>query len=153
MLCSCLSFSFSVWVCALLQNSLQLPFIFFFFFSSSAGFWTEWLKLFNKRFIINYQGSVWLRSDSFLGHTKKSFHKKCSSGSYSRLVWHMTRIKYGNQHSQHPKKHKKQPETQKQVSWPDSGSQNREIEFISKNYEEREDVQIKKLIHAPCEET
>ena len=65
----------------------------------------------------------------------------------------MTRIKYGNQHSQHPKKYKKQPETSKQVSWPDSSSQNREIEFISKNSEEREDVQIKKLTHAPCEET
>ena len=93
------------------------------------------------------------RSDSFLGHNKKSFRKKCYSGCFSKRVWHMTRIKYGSQHSQHPKKHKKQLETRKQVSQPTSGWQNREIEFISKNSEEREDVQIKKLIAAPCEET
>ena len=44
------------------------------------------LKLFSKRFIINYKGSVWPRSDSFLGHIKKSFRKKCRSSCYSRRV-------------------------------------------------------------------
>ena len=28
----------------------------------------------------------------------------------------MTRLKYGNQHSQHPKKHKKQPETRSKLA-------------------------------------
>ena len=51
-----------------------------------------------------------------LGHTQKSFRKKCSSSSYSRRVWRMTRFKHNNQHSQHPKKHKKEPETWKPVS-------------------------------------
>ena len=94
----------SVW--ALVHNALQLPFFFFFFFSFSTGFWANCLELFSKRFIINYQGSVWPRSDSFLGHTKKSFRKKCSWSCYSQCVWHMARLKHGNQHSQHPKKHK-----------------------------------------------
>ena len=60
---------------ALAYNALQLPFFFFFFFSFSTGFWTDCLKLFSKRFMINYQGRVWPRSDSFLGHTKKFFLK------------------------------------------------------------------------------
>ena len=30
-------------------------------------------------------------------------------------MWHMTSLMHGNQYSQHPKKHKKQPETRKQV--------------------------------------
>ena len=51
---------------ALALNALQLPFFFFFFFFSLlTGFWTDCLKLFSKRFIINYQESVWPRSDSF----------------------------------------------------------------------------------------
>ena len=101
-------------VCDLAHNALQLPF--FFFFSFTTGFWTDCLKCFSKRFIKNYQGSVWPRSDSFLGHMKRSFHKKYSWTCYSRRVSHMTRLKHGNQHSQHSKKHKKQPETRKQVS-------------------------------------
>ena len=90
--------------------------LFFFLFSFLTGFWTDCLKLFSKRFMINYQGSVWPRSDSFLGHTKKSFCKKCSSSCYSWRVWHTTRLKHGNQHSQHPKKHKKQPETRNKLA-------------------------------------
>ena len=43
---------------ALAHNALQLPFFFFFFFSFSAGFWTDCLEFFSKRFMINYQGSV-----------------------------------------------------------------------------------------------
>ena len=59
--------------------------------------------------------------------TKKSFRKKCSSCCYSGRLWHMTRLINSNQHSQHPKNHKKQPETGKQVSqWIG------EIELISK---------------------
>ena len=68
----------------------------------------------------------------------------------------MTRFMQGNQHSQHPKKHKKQPETRKQVSQQmaeDSRIKQREIELIIKKSEEKkkEDVQNKKLIAAPCE--
>ena len=52
----------------------------------------------------------------------------------------MTRLKHGNQHSQHPKEHKKQPETQKQVNQTVlasglqkiQGPKQREIELISK---------------------
>ena len=90
--------------------------VFFSFFSSRHFLWTDWQKLFSECIIISYGESVWPRSDSFLGHTKKSFRKKCPSGCYLRRVWHMARLKHGNQHSQHPKKHKKQPETRKQVS-------------------------------------
>ena len=90
--------------------------LFFFIFSLSTGFWTDCLKLFSKRFMINYQGSVWPRSSSFLGHTKKSFREKCSSSCYWRRVRHMTRLKHGNQHLQHPKKHKKQPETRNKLA-------------------------------------
>ena len=95
--------------------ALQLPF-FSFFLSLLTGFWTDCLKVFSKHFIINYQGRVWPRSDSFLGHTKKSLRKKCSSSCYSRRAWHMTWLKHGNQNSQNPKRHKKQPETWKQFS-------------------------------------
>ena len=98
------------------SGSLCNCLFFLFFFSLLTGFWTDCLKVFSKYFIINYQGRVWPRSDSFLGHTKKSFRKKCPSSCYLRRVWHMARLKHGNQHSQHPKKHKKQPETRKQVS-------------------------------------
>ena len=45
--------------------------------------------------------------------------------------------------------HKKQPDNLASGS----GWQNREIQVISKNAKEGEDVQIKKLIAAPCEET
>ena len=51
---------------ALALNALQLLFFFFFFFFFLlTGFWTDCLKLLSKRFIINYQESVWPRSDSF----------------------------------------------------------------------------------------
>ena len=103
-------------VCALAHNALQLPFFFFFFFSFRTGFSTDCLKLFSKGFIINYQENVWPRSDSFLGHLNKSFRKTCFWSCYSRHVWHMKWPIHSNQHSQHPKKHKKQPETWKQVS-------------------------------------
>ena len=59
-------------VCALVHNALRLPFFFFFFsfFSFSTGFWTDCLKRFSKHFIINYQGTVGPRSDSFLDTLK-----------------------------------------------------------------------------------
>ena len=94
----------------------KIGLVFFFFFSFSTRFSTDCLKLFNKRFMINYQGSVWRRSDSFLGHTKKSFYRKCSWSCYSRRVWHMARLKHRNQHSQHLKKHQKQPETRSKLA-------------------------------------
>ena len=123
-------------ICALAHSALQLPL--FFLFPFSTGLWTDCLKLFSKRFNINYQGSMWPRSDSFVGHTKKYFHKNCSWSCYLQGVWHMTRLKHGNQHSQHPKKHKKEQETCKQVSqlvsgWKEmQGSKQREIKLISK---------------------
>ena len=43
----------------------------------------------------------------------------------------MTHVINGNQHSQHPKKLKKQPENRKEVSELD-GSKQREIELINK---------------------
>ena len=80
-------------------------FLFFFFFSllvTVPGRTAK--KLFNQCFIISYQESVWPRSDSFLGHTKMSFRKYCSTSCYSRRVWHMPRLIHRNQHLQHPKK-------------------------------------------------
>ena len=93
-----------------------LVLFFFFHFSFSSLFWTDCQKLFSELFIISYQRNKWPRSDSFLGHTKKSLRKNCRSSCYSRRVWHMTQLMHGNQHSQYLKKHKKQPETRKQVS-------------------------------------
>ena len=57
------------------------------------------------------------RSDSFSGHIKKYFCKHCSWSCYSGSLWHMTRVMHGKQHSQHPKKHRKQPETQSTFTW------------------------------------
>ena len=54
MQCKTLSNSLSFCVCPLVHNTLRSPFFFFFFFSFTAGFWTDCLKLFSKRFIINY---------------------------------------------------------------------------------------------------
>ena len=72
---------------------------FFSFFSSRHFLWTDWQKFFSECIIISYGESVWPRSDSFLGHTKKSFPKNCSSNCYSRRVWHMTGYMQSNQHS------------------------------------------------------
>ena len=73
-------------------------------------------KPFSQRFIISYQENVWPRSDSFLGHTKMFSRKYCSTSCYSRRVWHKTLFIHGNQDSQHPEKHNKQPENWKQIS-------------------------------------
>ena len=60
---------------------------------------------------------------------------KCCSSCYLRCVWHITQLMHGNQHSQHPKKPKKQPETRKQVSqWMAEDSKLREIKLISKKF-------------------
>ena len=74
-------------------------------------------KLFNQRFMISYQESMWPRSDSFLGHTKISFYKYYSTSCYSRRIWHMTQLMYGNQNSKHPKKHKKQSAKNSETSY------------------------------------
>ena len=87
---------------------------FFPFFHSLCFFCTDCQKLFSKRFIISYQESAWPKFDSFLGHTRNSFRKICSSSCNSRRVWHMTQFMKGNQHSKRTKK--KQLETRKQVS-------------------------------------
>ena len=69
----------------------------------------------------------------------------------------MTQVMHDNQHSQHPKKHKKQAETWKQVSqWMAEDSRvEREINRVDEQkrlgINKREDVQIKRLITAPCE--
>ena len=84
---------------SLTQKALHLPFWFFFSFLPSCQlFWTDYQKLFIQFFIMCYQESVWPRSDSFLGHTKYYFCKKCFSSCYSWRVWHMARLMYGNQH-------------------------------------------------------
>ena len=70
-------------------------------------FWINCQKIFGEHFKICYQGSVWPRSDSFLGHTKRCFHKNCSLSCYSQHVWHMTQLISGKQFSRHPKKDKK----------------------------------------------
>ena len=83
------------------QNALQLPFFFILSLSPSPQcFWRTGESFIN-------------RSDSFLGHTIKYFRKYLSATRYSWRVWHMTRLIYRNQHSQHPKSYKKQPETWK----------------------------------------
>ena len=80
---------------------------FFFLLLSFSGRTPE--KLFREGFMISYQETVWSRSDSFLGHTKYSFHKYYSRSCYGRRVWLMSQLMHGNQHSKHPpKKHKRQ---------------------------------------------
>ena len=79
-----------------------LVFLFFIFFPSRHFFWTDCQKLFSQRFIMSYQESVWPRSESFLGHTKKSFYKSFPQvviHDATRRVWHMTRLIHGNQYS------------------------------------------------------
>ena len=91
---------------------LVLFFLFFLLFPFLDGL----PKGFSERFTISYQENVLPRSDSFLGHNKKFFRKNCCSSCYSRRMWHMTQVMHGNQHSQHLEKHKKQPETRRQVT-------------------------------------
>ena len=97
--------------------------VFFVFFPSCHFFWTDCQKLLSQRFQISYQERLWPRSGhslyilkkSFVKigvHTKKIFRKNCCSWR----VWHMTQLLHDNRHSQHAKKHKKQPETWKQVN-------------------------------------
>ena len=82
------------------QKTLQLPFyLFFSFFPSRHFFWADCEKFFSQRFMMTCQETVRPRSHSFLGHSKKSFRKSCSSSCYSWRVWHMPRLMYGNQHS------------------------------------------------------
>ena len=46
-------------------------------------------KIFSQRFKSSYQESVWPRSGSFLGHTKKYFLKYCFLSCYS---WHVPQM-------------------------------------------------------------
>ena len=66
----------------------------------------------------------------------------------------MTRLVHDNQHSQHSKKHKKQPETRKQVQMAQDPrvktERNRVDKQKSLNKKKREDVN-KKPIAALCE--
>ena len=114
-LCNCLSFSFS---------------------PSWQDFGQTALSFLEKRFMINYQESMWPRSDWFLGHTKKSFHKRCSWSCHLRCVWHMTWLIQCNQHSQHPKNTRNSQKLRNKlaIGWQKiQGSKQREIELISKN--------------------
>ena len=95
--------------------------VFFLFFLLVTFSWRSAEKLFSKRFLVSYQENVWPRSDSFLGHTKMSFRKYCSTSCYSRRVWHMTQLMHGNQHSKHPKKYKKQSARNSERSKPVDG--------------------------------
>ena len=65
-----------------------LVFVFFFILVTFSGRTVE-------SFTITYQESVWPRSDLFLGHTKNSFRKNCSSSYYSWRLWHMTLLMHG----------------------------------------------------------
>ena len=71
----------------------------FSFFPSRHFFWTDYQMLFAWRFIISCQESVWPRSNSFLGHTKKSFNKNCSWSYYLWHMWHMAWLMHRSQHS------------------------------------------------------
>ena len=51
----------------------------------------------------------------FIGDTKKSLRKNYFITCYSRRVCNMTKVIQDKQHSQHPKKQKKHPETWTQV--------------------------------------
>ena len=108
--------------------------------------------------MISYQESMWTRSDSFLGHTKISFCKYCSLSCYLWCVWHMTQLMHSNQHSKHQKKRKTQSARNSETSYPVDGrrfkGQNRDKSNWSEKRlkkKKREEVQIKKLIAAPCE--
>ena len=59
-------------------KSFTVTILGFFFFPSFHFFWTDCQNIFREPFIISYQESVWPRSDSFLGHNKMFFCKKCS---------------------------------------------------------------------------
>ena len=69
----------------------------------------------------------------------------------------MTQLMHDNQHSQYPKKHKKQLETRKQVSqWMAEDprvktERSRSDKQKSLKKKKREDVQIERLTTAPCE--
>ena len=73
----------------------SLVFFFYFFLVTFSG--RTGKSFLVNIFIISYQESVWPRSDSLLGHTKTFFRKNCSWSCYSWRVWHMTRLKHGNQ--------------------------------------------------------
>ena len=51
----------------------------------------------------------------FIGDTKKNLRKNYYITCYLRRVWNMTKVIQDKQHSQHPKKQKKHPETRTQV--------------------------------------
>ena len=61
--------------------------VFFFFFSFSSLFLDGLPKTFSQRFMISHQESMWPGSDSFLGHTKRSFRKNCSSSRGACGAW------------------------------------------------------------------
>ena len=96
------------------QNALQLLFFLSLF---SALFLDGLPKFFSERCKISYLGSVWRRSDSFLGHTKKYLRKSSSRNCYSWRVWHMARLIHSKQHSQLPKKAKETARIQEKVGW------------------------------------
>ena len=64
--------------------------------------WTDSQRLFSQRLKINYQESVWPRSDFYFGHNKKYFSKRCSPSCYSRRVWHMAQLTHGNHYQKYP---------------------------------------------------
>ena len=105
------------------QEALQLPFHFI-FFSFYSLFWMDCQKLSNKRFLIIYKENAWPRSDSILGHTKKSFRKICSWSFYSRHVWHTIQLMHCYQHSQHPKAQETARNLETSLESPISNSSN-----------------------------
>ena len=55
-------------------KSFAIAILVFFIFPSHHLFWTDCQKLFSQCFIISFHESMWPRSDSFLGHIKKSLN-------------------------------------------------------------------------------
>ena len=130
---------------------------------SKRCFLTDFHKFLKDCFIICYPVSVWTRPESFFEHTRKCFCKNHSWSCYSRRVSHMTPIIHGSQHSQHSKKHKKQPETRKQVVYitriwqkiqcSRAKTERNRVNTLKRKLRKRKETKCskKKLIDAPCE--
>ena len=126
---------------------------FFFFFSFSTGFWTDCLKLFTKRFMTNYQETLWSRSDSFLGHTKTSFRKKWSEVVIRDAsgIWYGLYMVTSIHNIQKSTRTNQKLGNKLASQWMAEDSRVKTERNWVVLSTDSEDVQIKKLIAAPCE--
>ena len=139
---------------------------FFSFFPSHHFFWTDCQKLFSERFIIRYQqrsdqDQVWPRSESFLWQSKNSSIRIISQVAIRDAygTWHslctvtsIHSIQKCTRNSQ--KLGNKLVRPFSQCMAEDSmvkTERNRVDKQKSLNKIKQEDVQVKKLIAAPCE--